>query len=61
MITISKSQLSLVQELIKSHMHPSMYYKIDLEHKDLDLFNYNIPELNEFGPDCVNYNDIYGK
>ena len=60
-ITISKSQLSLVQELLKSHMHPSMYYKIDLEYSDLDLFNYNIPELNEFGSDCENYHDIYGK
>ena len=38
-----------------------MYYKIDLEYSDLDLFNYNIPELNEFGSDCENYHDIYGK
>ena len=43
-------------------MHPSMYYKIDLEQSGLDLFNYNnIPELNEFGSNCVNYQDIYGK
>ena len=62
MITISKNQLSLIQELLKPHMHPSMYYKIDLEQSGLDLFNYNnIPELNEFGSNCVNYQDIYGK
>lgn len=61
MITISKSQLSLIQELIKSHMHPSMYYKIDMEQSDLYSFNYNIPELKEFGLDCVNYQDIYSK
>ena len=61
MLTISKSQLSLIQELIKSHMHSSMFYKIDLESSDLDLFNYNIPELNKYDIDCVNYQDIYGK
>lgn len=60
-ITISKSQLSLVQELIKPHMHPSMYYKIDLEQYGSESFNYNnISELNKFGPYCENYYDIYG-
>lgn len=61
-IAISKSQLPLVQEVLKSHMHPSMYYKIDLEKNDSESFNYkDIPELNKFGPDCVSYYDIYGK
>lgn len=62
MITISKSQLPLVQETLKSHMHPSMFYKIDLEQiANLESFNYkDIPGLNEFGPDCVNYYEIYG-
>ena len=62
MITISKSQLPLVQEVLKSHMHPSMYYKIDLEHSDTESFNYkDISELNKFGPGCESYYDIVGK
>ena len=62
MITISKSQLPLVQEVIKSHMHPSMYYKIDLEPSDSESFNYeNISELNKFDLDCESYYNIYGK
>jgi hypothetical protein len=62
MITISKSELYLVQELIKPHIHPSMYYKIDLDSNGLESFNYkDIAELQYFSPDCVNYFDIYGK
>ena len=62
MITISKSQLPLVQEVIKSHMHPSMYYKIDMEPSDSESFNYeNISELNKFDLDCESYYNIYGK
>lgn len=62
MITISKSQLPLVQDVVKSHMHPSMYYKIDLEQKGTEFSSYkDISELNEFSPDCVSYYDFYGK
>lgn len=43
-------------------MHPSMYYKIDLDSIGLESFNYkDIAELQYFSPDCVNYFDIYGK
>ncbi len=62
MITISKSQLPLVQEVLKPHMHPSMYYKIDLERDDSESFNYkDIPELNKFSPYCESYYDVLGK
>ena len=62
MITISKSELPLVQELIKPHMHSSMYYKLDLDSNGLDSFNYkDISELQHFSPDCVNYFEVYGK
>lgn len=30
-LSISKNQLHLLQELLKDHMHPSMLYKLDLE------------------------------
>ena len=62
MVTISKSQLPLVQEILKPYMHPSMYYKIDLEQGDSESFNYkDIPKLNKFGLDCGNYYDIVSK
>lgn len=60
MICISKSQLPLVRELIKAYLHPSMYYKLGLEPVNLDSFDYkNIPELNQYGPGCYNYKDIF--
>jgi hypothetical protein len=51
MITISKSELAKVQNLIKDHMHPSMLYKIDLEDskESFDYFNYN--KVYEFSND----------
>lgn len=65
MLTISKSQLPLVQQILKPHMHPSMYYKIDLEQNGvscLESFSYkDIPELNKFSSDCESYFDIYDK
>jgi len=64
MITISKSQLPLVRELIKVYMHPSMYYKLGLEPVNLDIFETefkNIPELNQFSSDCYDYKDIFDK
>lgn len=61
-ITISKSELPLVQELIKPYMHPSMYYKLDIDSNGLEPFNYkDISELQHFSPDCVNFFEVYGK
>jgi hypothetical protein len=58
MITISKSELSKVQEVVKDHMHPSMFYKIDLEKDNLHKFNYD--RVHEFDAQAtvVGYNDI---
>jgi hypothetical protein len=62
-ITISRNQLPLVIELIKIHMHSSMYYKLGLPSAPCsDPFNYkDIPELNVFSSDCYNYKDILKK
>ena len=64
MITISKSQLPLLRELVKAFMHPSMYYKLGLKQVSLDdsdnSFNYkDIPKLKQFNSDCYNYEDIF--
>lgn len=57
-ITISRNQLSLTQELLKPHMHPSMYYKLDLDLNGSESFNLkNIPGLNEYSSDCLSYYD----
>jgi len=59
MITISKSQLPLVIQHLKAHMHPAMSYKLGLEQESLGLFNYkDIPELKQFSSDCFNYKDV---
>lgn len=40
-ITISKSELQKVKNLIKDHMYPSMLYKIDLDRNISHSFDYN--------------------
>jgi hypothetical protein len=40
-ISISKSELQKVIDHIKDHMHPSMFYKIDLEKSTYHEFNDN--------------------
>lgn len=55
-ITISKNQLSNVQNLIKDHMHPSMFYKIDMK-KDMKFY-FNYEQLNIFKNTVVYYGDI---
>lgn len=56
-ITISKSELSKVNNLVKDHMHPSMFYKIDLENNSLHNFDYK-DKLYTFKNSAVYYNDI---
>ena len=56
-ITISKSELPKVNSLIKDHLHPSMFYKIDLENNNLHKFDYN-DKLYSFKNTAVYYKDI---
>lgn len=58
-IPISKSELSKVNDLIKDHMHPSMFYKIDLENNNSHNFNYN--KVYSFINSVVSYVDILDK
>lgn len=55
-ITISKNQLLSVQNLIKDHMHPSMFYKLDME-KSMK-FDFDYEQLNIFKNTAVYYGDI---
>jgi hypothetical protein len=59
MITISKSQLPFMRELLKVHMHHSMYYKLGLELRDSEISNYKdiFEKLKQFDPDCEDYRD----
>lgn len=56
MITISKSELSKVQNVVKDHMHPSMLYKIGLEKDNFHYFNYN--KVYEFSNSVGYYGDL---
>ena len=61
-IYILGSSIPRLKYIILPYMHPSMYYKIDLEQGDSESFNYkDIPKLNKFGLDCGNYYDIVSK
>lgn len=60
MLTISKSQLSLVIAQLKTHMHSSMSYKLGLQPEECvsDVQELNFSELKDFGLDCLNYDEI---
>nr|AMX22316.1 LAGLIDADG endonuclease [Cryphonectria parasitica] len=60
MITISKSQLSLVIAQLKTHMHSSMSYKLGLQPEECvsDVQELKFSELNDFGPDCIKYDEM---
>lgn len=55
-ITISKSEIQKVKDILQDHMYSSMFYKIDLDKNISHNFDYN--NIHLFNKSAIYYGNI---